>query len=116
MWLGVWCVAMPSDSADLSVLVEEAHARHFGRNIRLTLMLLAVWAIAGLGCGVLFADALDAFELLGFPLGFWFAQQGAIIVFVVLILVYALAMRRIDKLLEVELDALARASKQEADA
>ena len=61
-------------------------------------ILLLVWAAAGLGAGVLFADRLNAYTLpgTGFPLGFWFAQQGSIIAFVLLILVYCLLMNRID--------------------
>lgn len=66
-------------------------------NLRIAFVLLAVWAVAGLGCGVLFADHLNAVRLGGFPLGFWFAQQGSIAVFVVLILVYAIAMNRLDR-------------------
>ena len=60
------------------------------------LILLAFWALAGLGCGILFADTLNEISLGGFPLGFWFAQQGSIIVFVVLILVFCLVMIRRD--------------------
>ena len=59
-------------------------------------VLLAIWAIAGLGCGVLFADTLNRFRLGGFPLGFWFAQQGSILIFVLLILVYGLLLNRLD--------------------
>ncbi len=59
-------------------------------------ILLVVWAIAGLGCGVLFADTLNRFRLGGFPLGFWFAQQGSILIFVLLILVYGLLLNRLD--------------------
>jgi putative solute:sodium symporter small subunit len=72
--------------------------RYWRRNVRVMAVLLAVWAFAGLGCGVLFADALNAFRLGGFPLGFWFAQQGSIVVFVLLVLVYALALNRLDAL------------------
>ena len=50
--------------------------RYWRSNVRIMVALLAVWALAGLGCGVLFADALNRFHLGGFPLGFWFAQQG----------------------------------------
>ena len=59
-----------------------------------------LWAAAGLGCGILFADKLNEYTLpgTGYPLGFWFAQQGSIIVFVILVLVYALAMNRLDRL------------------
>ena len=82
------------------------HKRHWQRNMRLSLGLLVVWASVGLGCGVLFADALNEFTFLGFPLGFWFAQQGAIITFVFLILIYALGMSRLDRRLAAELREL----------
>jgi putative solute:sodium symporter small subunit len=60
-------------------------------------ILLVVWALAGLGAGVLFADRLDRLGSLGgYPLGFWFAQQGSIIAFILLILVYAIGMNRLD--------------------
>ena len=60
-------------------------------------VLLSVWAAVGLGCGILFADALNAYRLGGIPLGFWFAQQGSIAVFVVLVLVYAVVMNAMDR-------------------
>ena len=62
-------------------------------------VLLSVWAFVGLGCGVLWADWLNRFKLpgTGFPLGFWFAQQGSIIVFVLLTLVYCLLLNRLDR-------------------
>ncbi|MCA8972819.1 MAG: DUF4212 domain-containing protein, partial [Planctomycetes bacterium] len=71
--------------------------RYVRSNVRVIAILLVVWAIAGLGCGVLLADVLDQVMIGGFPLGFWFAQQGSILVFVVLILVYAVWMSRIDR-------------------
>lgn len=75
----------------------EAHLKKFwSGNVRLMLILLAFWALAGLGCGILFADTLNGIKLGGFPLGFWFAQQGSIIVFVLLILVFCLVMNRRD--------------------
>jgi putative solute:sodium symporter small subunit len=76
-------------------IVEAIH-RYWRKNVRIMAVLLAAWAVAGLGCGVLFADALNEFRLGGFPLGFWFAQQGAIVVFVVLILIYGVALNRLD--------------------
>ena len=71
--------------------------RYWRANGVLTAVLLTVWAVVGLGCGVLFADRLNEFRIGGFPLGFWFAQQGSIIVFVLLILIYALCMNRLDR-------------------
>ena len=60
-------------------------------------LLIAVWAFAGLGAGVLFADYLNELGSIGgFPLGFWFAQQGSILIFILIILVYAIAMNRLD--------------------
>ncbi len=75
-----------------------ALGRYWIANLRLMALLLVIWALGGLGAGVLFADALDAlgFSLGGFPLGFWFAQQGSIIVFILVVLVYAVAMNRLD--------------------
>jgi putative solute:sodium symporter small subunit len=75
-------------------------------------VLLAIWFVAGLGCGVLLADWLNQFTLPGtaFPLGFWFAQQGSIVVFVVVILVYCLMMNRLDRKHH---DELVRIRKQE---
>lgn len=73
-------------------------APHYWRGVvRLTAGLLVLWALLGLGCGVLFADRLNAVRVGGFPLGFWFAQQGAILGFVLLVFVYAAAMQRLDR-------------------
>jgi putative solute:sodium symporter small subunit len=62
--------------------------------------LLVVWFIVPYGLGIAFVEPLNRFHLGGFPLGFWFAQQGAIYVFVVLIAIYAVAMDRIDRRFE----------------
>ena len=92
--------------------VRAALDRHWRRNLRLMAALLAVWAFAGLGCGVLLAGWLNRFSLGGFPLGFWFAQQGSMLVFVLLILVYALAMRRLDRRHHEELETIRRAGPE----
>lgn len=78
--------------------VRESLRVYWQSNIRWTLGLLAVWALVGLGCGILFADRLNAVKLpgTGYPLGFWFAQQGSIIAFVLLILIYCIVMNRLD--------------------
>ena len=70
-------------------------------NIRYLLILLTIWFLVSYGCGILFADALNTLQLGGFPLGFWFAQQGAIYVFVILIFVYVGLMNKLDKRFDV---------------
>ncbi len=86
-----------ADSIDVrDPRVVEAIDRYWRKNVRIMVVLLVVWAVAGLGCGVLFADTLNRFRLGGFPLGFWFAQQGSILIFVLLILIYGLLLNRLD--------------------
>jgi putative solute:sodium symporter small subunit len=70
--------------------------------IRLTLSLLAIWFVVSYGFGILLRDQLDAFSIGGAPLGFWFAQQGAIYVFVALIFYYVFAMGRLERKFGVE--------------
>ena len=66
-------------------------------NVSLLSKLLVVWFVVSFGCGIILVDWLDQFSLFGFKLGFWFAQQGAIYVFVALIFIYAWRMRIIDR-------------------
>ncbi len=79
--------------------LQEALDRYWQSNLRIMAVLLFVWAFVSLGCAILFADWLNQFNLpfTGFPLGFWFAQQGSIVVFVLCILIYCLAMNRLDE-------------------
>lgn len=74
-------------------------------NLRLVGGLLAIWFTVSFGCGILLVDVLNTIELFGFKLGFWWAQQGAIFVFVILIFVYAAAMQRLDHRYGVDDDA-----------
>ncbi|MAD79134.1 MAG: hypothetical protein CMJ51_07170 [Planctomycetaceae bacterium] len=80
------------------------HDAYFRTNLRLIGLLLAIWAFVSFGCGVLMAPWLNGFKLpfTEYPLGFWFAQQGSIYVFVLLIVVYVIAMNRIDRRFGVE--------------
>ncbi|MBL4622825.1 MAG: DUF4212 domain-containing protein [Immundisolibacteraceae bacterium] len=66
-------------------------------NLRFLAILLLVWFVVSFGCGILFVDQLDQIRIGGFGLGFWFAQQGSIYVFVLLIWVYVWLMNRADK-------------------
>jgi putative solute:sodium symporter small subunit len=73
------------------------YATYWKANIRLMAVLLAIWFIVSFGAGIIFADALDNIRFFGFKLGFFFAQQGAIYVFVVLIFYYAWRMNRLER-------------------
>jgi putative solute:sodium symporter small subunit len=66
-------------------------------NLRLLAKLLIIWFAVSFGCGILLVDWLDQFSFFGFKLGFWFAQQGAIYVFVALIFVYAWRIQIIER-------------------
>ena len=71
--------------------------RYWRTNLKYLSILLLIWFIVSYGCGILFKDFLDQYQIGGFKLGFWFAQQGSIYVFVILILVYVALMNRLDK-------------------
>lgn len=75
---------------------EKAQA-YWKENIATIIKLLIVWFIVSFGCGILFINELNAIEISGVKLGFWFAQQGAIYVFVILIFVYVAKMTAIDE-------------------
>lgn len=73
------------------------HKKYWRENLRYLFILLAIWFVISYGFGILWADQLNNIKLGGFPLGFWFAQQGSIYVFVILIFVYVYLMNRLDK-------------------
>lgn len=75
----------------------EQRIAYWKRNVRMLLWLLVVWFVVSYGCGILFVDFLNQFHLGGFPLGFWFAQQGSIYTFVILIFVYVWRMNKLDR-------------------
>lgn len=70
----------------------------------LLVKILAVWFVVSFGAGILFADLLNGIKLGGYPLGFWFAQQGSMYIFVALIFIYARAMNKIDRKFDVHED------------
>ncbi|MBU1003886.1 MAG: DUF4212 domain-containing protein [Proteobacteria bacterium] len=74
---------------------------YWKKNVGYMIVLLSIWAIVSYGCGILFVEPLNTIKMGGFPLGFWFAQQGSIYVFVVLIFVYYLLMQRLDRKFDV---------------
>ena len=76
--------------------------QYWKKNLGYLAILLSIWFVVSYGCGILFADALNAYMIGGFPLGFWFAQQGSIYVFVILIFVYVRLMNTLDKEFDVD--------------
>jgi|TARA_B100000678_G_scaffold274815_1_gene266210 putative solute:sodium symporter small subunit len=70
---------------------------YWAANLKLVASLLLIWFFVSFGCGILFADYLDQFTFFGFKLGFWFAQQGSIYVFVILIFIYIHKMQKLDQ-------------------
>ena len=75
---------------------------YFRANVTLIAILLVIWAIVSFGCGILWVEPLNAIRLGGFQLGFWFAQQGSIYVFVALIFVYVWRMNKLDREYDVD--------------
>lgn len=78
------------------------HKKYWKTNLKYLAILLSIWFSVSYGCGILFAEPLNNISIGGFPLGFWFAQQGAIYIFVILIFVYVYLMNRLDKKYDVE--------------
>ena len=74
-----------------------SNSSYWKANLSLVGKLLAIWFIVSFGCGILFKEQLDQFSIGGAPLGFWMAQQGSIICFVILLILYAFLMNKLDK-------------------
>ena len=70
---------------------------YWKENLSLLAKLLVIWFVVSFGAGIMFVDALNEIQFFGFKLGFWFAQQGSIYVFVILIFVYMAKMNAMDK-------------------
>lgn len=70
---------------------------YWKKNLQYLAVLLGIWFLVSYGFGILLKDTMDTIQLGGFKLGFWFAQQGSIYVFVILIFIYVRLMNRLDK-------------------
>jgi putative solute:sodium symporter small subunit len=88
----------------MSQLTEQQAKEYWRRNVSLMVKLLVIWFIVSFGCGILLFDFLNQWQLGGYKLGFWFAQQGSIYVFVVLIFFYSNRMAALDREFNVEED------------
>ena len=75
----------------------EKHKKYWRENLKYLAILLAIWFLVSYVFGIIFVEQLNTIRLGGFKLGFWFAQQGSIYVFVILIFVYVRLMNKLDK-------------------
>ena len=75
----------------------KTHISYWNANLMIVIFLLSIWFLSSFGAGILFSDYLDNFQIGGFKLGFWFSQQGSIISFVFIIVLYCFLMNKLDK-------------------
>jgi putative solute:sodium symporter small subunit len=87
--IGLKSALMPSN--------QSVRTAYWKENLTYLVILLIIWFIVSYGCGILFVEQLNNFRIGGAKLGFWFAQQGSIYVFVVLIFIYVWLMNRLDR-------------------
>ncbi len=76
--------------------------QYWKKNLKIMAVLLFIWFFVSYFCGIIIVDVLNKFMLGGFPLGFWFAQQGSMFVFVALIFIYCSLMEKLDKEYDVD--------------
>lgn len=78
-------------------MTHDQQVAYWKQNLVYIVILLAIWFVVSYFAGIIVADQLDAVRIGGFPLGFWFANQGSLVTFVILIFVYVALMNRLDK-------------------
>ena len=81
---------------------DKSPKEYWKRNLRLLTILLIIWFVVSYGFGILLVEPLNLIRIGGFQLGFWFAQQGSIYVFIALIFYYVYAMNKLDKEFDVD--------------
>ena len=75
---------------------------YWNRNLKIMAVLLGIWFFVSYFCGIIIVDLLNKIMIGGFPLGFWFAQQGSMFVFVALIFIYCHLMEKLDREFDVD--------------
>ncbi len=78
--------------------------QYWKKNIQIVSILLVFWFLASFGFGIIFANNLDEISFFGFKLGFWFAQQGSILIFVAIIFIYIRSMKKLDQEFKEDID------------
>lgn len=86
--------------------LSEINARYWKTNLKVVGTLLIIWAIVSCLLSIILVEPLNQIKISGFPLGFWIAQQGSIISFIILIFIYGILMNKIDKSFEEEIAKL----------
>ena len=86
-----------SDAPDPAGDTSDEEKAYWSQNLRLLCTLMVIWFVVSFGAGIIFRDFLDQFAIGGYPLGFWFAQQGAIYFFILLIVIYNVRMKHIER-------------------
>ncbi len=82
--------------------MERPASAYWRANLKLSAVLLTIWFVVSFGFGILLVEPLNSIAFFGFKLGFWWAQQGSIYVFVIIIFVYVWLMNRLDKKYKLE--------------
>jgi|TARA_S200000501_G_scaffold325472_1_gene323342 putative solute:sodium symporter small subunit len=77
--------------------MQRKNTTYWKSNLKIVISLLIVWFLVSFGFGIIWSDALDNIQIGGFKLGFWFAQQGSIFAFVIIIFIYVFLLNRLDK-------------------
>ena len=85
-------------------MTPENRAAYWSANLRLLITLLVIWFVVSYGFGIILADVLNTISIGGYKLGFWFAQQGSMYIFLVLIFIYAMRMGQLDRKFDVHED------------
>ncbi len=85
-------------------MTPENRADYWSANLRLLITLLVLWFVVSYGFGIILVDVLNTIQIGGYKLGFWFAQQGSMYIFLVLIFIYAIRMGQLDKKFDVQED------------
>ena len=85
--------------------MDKKNKEYWNSNLKIVSVLLVIWFLVSFGFGILFSDFLDQIRIGGFKLGFWFAQQGSIYIFVVLIFAYVYLMQKLDETISEEEDS-----------
>ena len=78
--------------------------QYWKKNIQIVSILLVFWFLASFGFGIIFSNNLDEVSFFGFKLGFWFAQQGSILIFVAIIFIYIRSMKKLDQEFKEDID------------